>query len=431
MTQAAPAAAPLQTLGELRLGRHTEVKPLLLLTYMLLQGPCTREELARLFWPDVSDARNSLRVALSRLRRWGVQLRQDGAQISASHPCDATAPVIGSGKTNRQNRPFLAGVALFGVSGAFEDWVLEQRERLALKVQDALLIDVAARPADRQRLLERAWRVAGAPLPTGHTLARFLALCCEKAPLYRCLTRELADLSGGWCPARAGKSVQALLAWWLDGGFAWLSGSRERWLQPLTGLCDALQQERLPVYRVNAGVESKEELTGHVTRLLESARHQTVTVVLENLPRLPGYGDVIRTLRAQWPDARFIALGWNSLPEGPATLIDLLFPDQALSTRSVVTSTLFVPPGRRRAAQQNLPGNPPAYEQVLLTVGALDPPVRSTTQSARSVITSRLLSRQSFEKAPRIWTAPRIATLRSTLPEAIGGPARTLRSLHT
>ncbi|WP_291427053.1 hypothetical protein [Deinococcus sp.] len=84
---------------------------------------------------------------MATLRRWGVQLHQVGTQVSATHPCDATSPVVGTAIW--VNRPFLSGVALCGVSTAFEDWAFDQRERLALQVHNALLVNPATQPPCR------------------------------------------------------------------------------------------------------------------------------------------------------------------------------------------------------------------------------------------------------------------------------------------
>ncbi|MEX2502850.1 MAG: hypothetical protein WD336_10785, partial [Trueperaceae bacterium] len=61
----------LSTLGELRLDGAdlARPKPLLLLTYLALEGPRSRRHLANLFWPDGADPLRSLAVALTRLRQ--------------------------------------------------------------------------------------------------------------------------------------------------------------------------------------------------------------------------------------------------------------------------------------------------------------------------------------------------------------------------
>lgn len=65
----------LRTLGGLFLeGAPFAKRRPLLLAYLLLEGPASRRFLSELFWPRAQDAHNSLSVALSALRRLGVQV---------------------------------------------------------------------------------------------------------------------------------------------------------------------------------------------------------------------------------------------------------------------------------------------------------------------------------------------------------------------
>jgi DNA-binding SARP family transcriptional activator len=61
----------LRTFGSLVLegSDFTRPKPLLLLSYLALEGPQDRRCLAELFWPGASDHLKSLTVALVRLRK--------------------------------------------------------------------------------------------------------------------------------------------------------------------------------------------------------------------------------------------------------------------------------------------------------------------------------------------------------------------------
>jgi tetratricopeptide (TPR) repeat protein len=125
----------LRTLGTLSLEGFRKKKPLLLLTYLLLEGPRSRRHLAELFWPGASDGLNSLSVALTQLRAAGVRLEGEEV-LRAEMACDALAlrNALARGQLSEARRlyqgRFLEG-ADEGLSVELEEWVWLKREALA------------------------------------------------------------------------------------------------------------------------------------------------------------------------------------------------------------------------------------------------------------------------------------------------------------
>ncbi len=145
----------LRTLGGLRLegARFTRPKPLLLLTYLALEGPRPRRHLAELAWPDARDPRQSLAVALARLRA-GAPGAVDADRVRAwsDVPCDVHEFTAELDRRERQSAleryagPFLDGIDPPSCSLELEEWIYARRERLAKLAHDALL-DLAERDA--------------------------------------------------------------------------------------------------------------------------------------------------------------------------------------------------------------------------------------------------------------------------------------------
>lgn len=145
----------LRTLGGLRLegARFTRPKPLLVLTYLALEGPRPRRHLAELAWPDARDPRQSLAVALARLRA-GAPGAVDADRVRARSDvcCDAHAFTDDLDRGERESAldlyegPFLDGVDPPGCSVELEEWMHDRRERLA-KLAHRALLDLAERDA--------------------------------------------------------------------------------------------------------------------------------------------------------------------------------------------------------------------------------------------------------------------------------------------
>lgn len=167
----------LRTLGGLALEGSdlTRPKPLLLLTYLALEGPRERRFLAELFWRQARDPRQSLTVALSQLRE-----AAPGAVTTGRHrvAAEVGTDVADLRRALRERRtdlaldlyrgPFLAGLDLeLGIE--LEEWLYATRESLASAVRRELL-GAAEAAAARDDLTgasaraEQAWELPGAPL---------------------------------------------------------------------------------------------------------------------------------------------------------------------------------------------------------------------------------------------------------------------------
>lgn len=165
------------TLGGLELEgtTFTRVKPLLLLTYVALEGSKARRHLAELFWADAADPLNSLAAALKQLRHFapGV-IEGDPTQVASAAECDATTflRVSEAGRYDEAltlyRGPFLNGVYLPGWGSELEEWVYSTREFLAGRACQGLLRvgeDLAATGhfAEAARRAEAAYLLPGAP----------------------------------------------------------------------------------------------------------------------------------------------------------------------------------------------------------------------------------------------------------------------------
>lgn len=180
----------LRTLGGLELedSNFGRLKPLLLLTYLLVEGPCERRHLAELFWPDNADALNSLSVALTRLRKgapgaveadevraW-ARIENDLDELKAALAARDYAKVIALYKG-----PFLEGLYLPDWSAELEEWVYAQREHIARQVRQAYLAlaeQEAARNHFEQatKLAEQAYQLRSAPALEPEELLRLYPL---------------------------------------------------------------------------------------------------------------------------------------------------------------------------------------------------------------------------------------------------------------
>lgn len=136
-------------------------KPLLLLSYLTLEGPQKRRKLAELFWEDNKKGdKKALQKKLGKLSVVLAQFKKEGAAeafpskpgldpISSQVACDALAYLDALDKGNLEEAlelyqgPFLydLGKALveLGVSDEVEDWVLETRENFAQEAQGAMI----------------------------------------------------------------------------------------------------------------------------------------------------------------------------------------------------------------------------------------------------------------------------------------------------
>lgn len=241
----------LRTLGGLSLegsglGRP---KPLLLLTYLTLEGPRPRRFLGELFWPEASNPTNSIAVAVRQIRQAVPDvLQDDGVRLWVDLPCDAL-------DFERAVRAKQLEVAFELYQGAFldaaellewgpelEEWAYAKRESLAEALREAALAF-----AERQAALghfesaalwvERAVRVLGAPDPTPEFWLRGIPLLLAGESLLLEEARQRAaewdlKLEGNVETARArlrqsfvGREVElARLRQLPAGHWAWIKG---------------------------------------------------------------------------------------------------------------------------------------------------------------------------------------------------------------
>ena len=193
----APQIAPLEgadvrlrTLGGLEVvGRDFKrTKPLLLLSYLCVEGKKERRHIADLFWQDAKDPKASLATELSRLRKTcGDVVYSDGTRVWTTLKTDVEV-VLGALEqgdlaqaVTAYEGAFLAGVYLDGWAAELEEWVYTTREFLAGRVCEAHLhlAEREARTGDfaaGARAAARACTVPGLPqlepeqMPRAHAL---------------------------------------------------------------------------------------------------------------------------------------------------------------------------------------------------------------------------------------------------------------------
>ena len=183
----------LYTLGKLSLGdtHFTRLKPLVLLSYLSLEGRQSRKHLAQLFWSNAKDPFGDLSVALSRLRKARPgSIESDAHSVKSTLPTDALA--FSRAAEQGQHKaalklyqgPFLEDVALPDWSANLESWVYDTRETLAAQAQTSLL-KLAEHYAEESRVelaaqyAETAYTLPAAPAPEPETLTLIFDLLQE------------------------------------------------------------------------------------------------------------------------------------------------------------------------------------------------------------------------------------------------------------
>ncbi len=173
----------LLTLGKVRLENCTfsRPKPLLLLSYVTLEGPQERRKLAELFWEgDTQKNLGKLSVVLSQFKKEGAEVFPDKSGIDPL-PSLIKSDVHEFLEALEQNHltkaleiyqgPFLhdLGKSLddLEIGDEILDWVLEKREFLADKAQKAMLElaeqMLSTNPKEARELAERAYQLSEAP----------------------------------------------------------------------------------------------------------------------------------------------------------------------------------------------------------------------------------------------------------------------------
>jgi len=213
----------LRTLGGLRLDGSTfaRPKPLLLVTYLALEGPKARADVAELFWLR-RKPRHNLAMALSLLRKGAPGLvAGDGHKVWATVDVDALQllTMLADGHLERAvalyEGPFLEGVHGADWGTELEEWVYATRERVAERVRDALLTlaerDVQAQRSDAAaRRAETAFGLVGAPELDAPTLRRVYALLPSNGgSLAREAQRVADDLGIDLAPSAANVRAHA------------------------------------------------------------------------------------------------------------------------------------------------------------------------------------------------------------------------------
>ena len=195
------------TLGGLSLedASFGRVKPLLLLSYLALEGPKERRHLAELFWPGASNPMNSLSAALTRLRK-GLAGAAEADELRAWAGVETDAAefvsALESGDVEKARAlyrgPFLQGAYLPDWSAELEEWVYAKREQLAGRMQRGLLTlaegEAAAGHFGRAaRGAETAHALEGAPEYEPEDLTRlYLLLQAGESPLAAAVRDEAA-----------------------------------------------------------------------------------------------------------------------------------------------------------------------------------------------------------------------------------------------
>lgn len=196
----------LKTLGDLALegSVFNRFKPLLLLSYLAMEGPTSRRELSDLFFMGSKNPRDSLSTALRYLRRESDDLLHvRSGVLEARAACDASEllALLDGGQllqaTGLYEGPFLKGLDL-ALGSELEEWVFATRELLADRVRTAYL-DLAegrlreGNSWDAGRLADKAYACPGATEPEPEALQRLYPLLVAAGSAYAAELRKEAE----------------------------------------------------------------------------------------------------------------------------------------------------------------------------------------------------------------------------------------------
>lgn len=198
----------LHTLGKLELEGSDlkRPKPLLLLAYLSLEGPQDRRHLAELFWPEATNGLASLSTALYRISKDAKDsVDADELRVWSLVETDAHL-LLTQLETPSWNRSlyqgaFLQGLFLPGWSSELEEWVYETRERIAKRVQKALL-QLAEKTAslgqfkEAGQQAEEACKLPGATDLEPEDLSRYYSLLVAGDNAQAGVVLKLADEYG-------------------------------------------------------------------------------------------------------------------------------------------------------------------------------------------------------------------------------------------
>ena len=146
--------AVLHTLGRLYLAApatpdqplFTGPKPLMMLTYLAIEGPTTRRHLGELFYATHSDRLDNVSATIRRLRnvREGI-ITNSGGEVFTAVSCDYldvlnTAPRDPLAAHGRYHGSFLKGCDLSVFGTEFETWAYQHRSSLAETLRNSYLV---------------------------------------------------------------------------------------------------------------------------------------------------------------------------------------------------------------------------------------------------------------------------------------------------
>ncbi len=167
----------IRALGGLELegSTFTRPKPLLLLTYLALEGPKARRDVAELFWPRSGGRLKTLTVTLGRLRSGALGcIASDGRKVWAEVDTDVAQLLAALDRKDLEaalelyRGPFAEGFHVDDGAVELEEWIVGTRERVAATLQRRMVACAAedvveGRMEEARRVAEQAVRLPGAP----------------------------------------------------------------------------------------------------------------------------------------------------------------------------------------------------------------------------------------------------------------------------
>jgi tetratricopeptide (TPR) repeat protein len=200
----------LKTLGGVVLegSNFTRIKPLLVLSYLAVEGSKDRRYLSEFFWSGASDGLNSLSRALSQFRKDAPgAVEADEQRVWTAVDSDVQEFLNALESKNYSQAielykgPFLEGAYLQDWGEELEEWIYGTREELATRAQEALLQlaeDDAARGrfTESSKNAERAFELSGATAPEPESLSRYYALLIAGNSPLATKVKEEADSYG-------------------------------------------------------------------------------------------------------------------------------------------------------------------------------------------------------------------------------------------
>jgi tetratricopeptide (TPR) repeat protein len=185
--------------------KFTRVKPLILLSFLVVEGSKDRRYLSEFFWSGASDGLNSLSRALSQFRKdapGAIEADEQRVWTTVESDVQDFLNALESKNFARAvdlyNGAFLDGAYLQDWGEELEEWIYGTREDLATRAQEALL-ELAEEDAARGRFAEssknaeRAFELPGAPAPEPENLSRYYALLIAGNSPLAAKVKEEAD----------------------------------------------------------------------------------------------------------------------------------------------------------------------------------------------------------------------------------------------